>query len=138
MALQRWFERAAQQSESNGGSVIAGAPKVLGPYGLARRMAVKPPKTWRPEEVDCWRSGRVAMRDGRDIVRAAFIADQGVLVLSLPLTAAEADYPGIEQWFPSAKSHAARRGGSVRIALVPIRIRARGYVMRLGRRAFIR
>ena len=53
-------------------------------------------------------SGRLlalwASRDGNgdNIVRAAFIADAGVLVLSLPLTAAEADYPGIEQWFPSA------------------------------------
>ena len=29
MALQRWFQQAAQHSESNG-EVIAGAPKVLG------------------------------------------------------------------------------------------------------------
>jgi Ni,Fe-hydrogenase III large subunit len=44
-----------------------------------------------------------ASRDGTgdDIVRAAFIAGPSVLVLGLPLTF-DTDYPGIEQWFPSA------------------------------------
>jgi Ni,Fe-hydrogenase III large subunit len=45
-----------------------------------------------------------ASRDGHggNIVRAAFIADSGVLILRLPLPAYDAVYPGIEQWFPSA------------------------------------
>ncbi len=44
-----------------------------------------------------------ASRDGtgEDAVQAAFIANSGVLVLSLPVTASDT-YPGIEQWFPSA------------------------------------
>jgi Ni,Fe-hydrogenase III large subunit len=44
-----------------------------------------------------------ASRDGTgdNIVRAAFIAGPSVLVLGLPLTF-DTDYPGIEQWFPSA------------------------------------
>ena len=37
-----------------------------------------------------------------DVVRAAFVANAGVLILRLPLTAGEPLYPGIERWFPSA------------------------------------
>src|SRR5271165_3389694 len=40
--------------------------------------------------------------NGENLVRAAFIADLGVLILSLRLSDSEADYPGIEQLFPSA------------------------------------
>src|SRR6202158_519 len=101
MALQQWFDRAAQQSESNGGKVIVGAPKALGL--LVTRQE------WRQSVEDVAAdNGRLlalcASRDGNseNIVRAAFIADAGVLLLSLPLTAAEPDYPGIEQWFPAA------------------------------------
>jgi Ni,Fe-hydrogenase III large subunit/Ni,Fe-hydrogenase III component G len=101
MALQGWFDRAAQQSESNVGGAIRGMPKARG-LTVAR-------DEWRQAAEDMAAGGgrllaHWASRDasGDNIVRAVFIADAGVLVLSLPLTAAEADYPGIEQWFPSA------------------------------------
>src|SRR5882672_1753544 len=101
MALQQWFDRAAHQSELNGGGVIAGAPKALG-LSVTRQE-------WRQSAEDVAAdNGRLlalwASRDGNgeNIMRAAFIADAGVLLLSLPLTAAETDYPGIEHWFPAA------------------------------------
>src|SRR5882762_5431141 len=101
MVVQRWFDQAAQQSKASGGGVIAGAPKALG-------LTVAHDE-WRQAAEDmAANGGRLlslwASRDGNgeDIVRAAFIADAGVLIPSLPLTAAEADYPGIEPWFPSA------------------------------------
>jgi Ni,Fe-hydrogenase III large subunit/Ni,Fe-hydrogenase III component G len=101
MALQRWFDQAAQQSESNGDGVIAGAPKAWGLI-VARdewRQAAEHMAAHGGRLLSLW-----ASRDGNGdhIVRAAFIASPGVLVLSLPLAAAEVDYPGIEQWFPSA------------------------------------
>jgi Ni,Fe-hydrogenase III large subunit/Ni,Fe-hydrogenase III component G len=101
MVLQRWLDQAAQQSESNGGEVIVGAPKAFG-LTVTRdewRQAAEHMAAHGGRLLSLWaaRDG-----DGENIVRAAFIARPGVLVLSLALTAAEADYPGIEQWFPSA------------------------------------
>src|SRR6202790_196546 len=101
MALQRWFHQAAQKSESNGGSVFAGAPKVLG-VTVSRdgwQQAAEHVATGGGRLMSLWASRD---RDGHDIVRVAFIAEQGVLVLSLVVPATEANYPGIEQWFPSA------------------------------------
>jgi Ni,Fe-hydrogenase III large subunit/Ni,Fe-hydrogenase III component G len=99
--LQRWLDRAAQQSKSNGGGVIAGAPKALG-------LTVANDE-WRQAAEDiAAHGGRLlslwASRDGNgnNILQAAFIANPAVLVLSLPLTASQTHYPGIEQWFPSA------------------------------------
>jgi Ni,Fe-hydrogenase III large subunit len=100
MVLRRWFDRAAQQAESNEGGAITGAPKTWG-------LTVARDEWGRAAEDIAAHGGRLlslwGSRDGAgdDIVRAAFIADPGVLVLSLPLTF-ETDYPGIEQWFPSA------------------------------------
>src|SRR5882757_6603119 len=101
MVLQRWFDQAARQSQSSGGGVIAGAPKALS-LTVAR-------DEWRQAAEDmAANGGRLlslwASRDGNgeNIVRAAFVVDAGVLILSLPLMVAELDYPGIEQWFPSA------------------------------------
>src|SRR5882724_5671788 len=101
MALQGWFDRAAQQSESNVGAAIRGVPEARG-LTVAR-------DEWRQAAEDMAAGGgrllaHWASRDanGDNIVRAAFVADAAVLVLSLPLKAAEADYPGIEPWFPSA------------------------------------
>jgi len=85
----------------NGDGVIAGAPKVWGLI-VARdewRLAAEHMAAHGGRLLSLWASRD---RDGDQIVRAAFIASAGVLVLSLPLTAAEVDYPGIEQWFPSA------------------------------------
>jgi Ni,Fe-hydrogenase III large subunit len=100
VVLQRWFDQAAVQPESNGGGAIAGAPKA---WGLTVAS-----DEWRQAAEDmAAHGGRLlslwASRDGAgdDIVRAAFIANPGALVLSLPLTF-DARYPGIEQWFPSA------------------------------------
>jgi Ni,Fe-hydrogenase III large subunit len=101
MALQRWFQKAAQDPKSNGGAAIAGAPKVIG-------LTVFPVEWQQAAEDVATGGGRLQSlwatrdRDGRDRVRVAYTADQGVLVLSLPLPEGEADYPGIEQWFPSA------------------------------------
>jgi Ni,Fe-hydrogenase III large subunit/Ni,Fe-hydrogenase III component G len=101
MALQRWFDQATQQSESNGTGVIFGAPDTLG--------LIVSRDEWRQAAEDmASHGGRLlslwASRDGDGdlIVRAAFIGKPGVLVLSLPLTSSDADYPGIEPWFPSA------------------------------------
>ena len=102
MALQRWFDQAARQSELNGGGlngrgVIAGAPQVFG-------LTVSRDEWAQAAEIIASDGGRLlslwASLDGT--VHAAFIADPGVLVLSLPLAAPNANYPGIEQWFPSA------------------------------------
>ena len=101
MALQRWFQQAAQTSESNGRSVIAGAPKVLG-------LVVSRDEWQQAAEHVATGGGRLQAlwasrdRDGGDRVQVAYTADQGVLVLSLPLPDGETDYPGIQQWFPSA------------------------------------
>src|ERR1700722_10650107 len=101
MALQRWFQRAAQDSQSNGGAVIAGAPNVLG-------LMVSRDDWQQVAEHVATGGGRLQAlwasrdRDGRDRVRVAYTADQGVLLLSLLLPEGEASYPGIEQWFPSA------------------------------------
>jgi len=100
MSLQEWFDRA-RQSDPNVGGVIRGAPQ-------ARGLAVTRDEWRRAAEDMAADGGRLLAHwgsrdaDGDNIVRAAFIADAGVLVLSLPLTAADADYPGLEQWFPSA------------------------------------
>jgi Ni,Fe-hydrogenase III large subunit/Ni,Fe-hydrogenase III component G len=99
MALQRWFQQAAQDSDA--GSVIAGAPKVLG-IEVSRdewQQAAEHVATGGGRLQSLWASRD---RDGRDRLRVAYTADQGVLVLSLPLPEGEANYPGIEQWFPSA------------------------------------
>jgi Ni,Fe-hydrogenase III large subunit/Ni,Fe-hydrogenase III component G len=96
MALQRWFDRAVRQS---GRDAIAGAPKTWG-LTVVRdewRQAAEHMAVHGGRLLSLW-----ASRDesGDDVVRAAYIAPLGVLVLSLPLT--NVDYPGIEQWFPAA------------------------------------
>jgi Ni,Fe-hydrogenase III large subunit/Ni,Fe-hydrogenase III component G len=101
MALQEWFDRAAQQSDSKADGAIRGAPRAWG-VTVARdewRQAVEDMATEGGRLLAQWANHDA---NGDNIVRAAFIADTGVLVLSLPLTAAEPGYPGIEQWFPSA------------------------------------
>src|SRR5258706_6999274 len=96
MALQRWFDRAVRQS---GGGAIAGAPKTWG-LTVVRdewRQAAEHMAVHGGRLLSLW-----ASRDhnGDDVVRAAYTALPGVLVLSLPLT--NIDYPSIEQWFPAA------------------------------------
>jgi Ni,Fe-hydrogenase III large subunit/Ni,Fe-hydrogenase III component G len=101
MVLQRWLDQAARQSQSNGGGAIAGASKTLG-LTVARDewcQAAEDMATHGGRLLSLW-----ASRNGTedDAVRAAFIASSSVLVLTLPVTASDARYPGIEQWFLSA------------------------------------
>jgi Ni,Fe-hydrogenase III large subunit len=100
MALQQWFDQAAQRTESNLEGAIAGAPNTWG-LTVARdewRRAAEDMATHGGRLLSLW-----ASRDGSgdDIVRAAFIAGPRVLVVGLPLTF-DVHYPSIEQWFPSA------------------------------------
>ncbi len=79
--------------------MIAGAPKAAG-LTVTR-------EEWCQAAADlATHGGRLlaiwANRDEAALVRAAFIAEPGVLVLTLPVAPAGSDYPGIEQWFPSA------------------------------------
>jgi len=101
MDLRSWFDQASGQSEANGTGVIAGAPKT---FGLAVTR-----DAWRQAaESMAANGGRLLAQwasqdeNGDDIVRAAFIADLGVLILSLRLSAKQAGYPGIAQLFPGA------------------------------------
>ena len=73
MVLQRWFDQAAQRTESNGGGAVAGAPHAWG-LTVAR-------DEWRQAAEDmAAHGGRLlslwASRDGNgdDVVRAAYIA----------------------------------------------------------------
>lgn len=101
MVLQQWFDRAACRPESSGGGVIPGAPRALGlPVTHDEwRQAAEDMAAHGGRLLSLWASRG---DDGDPIVRAAFIAEVGVLVLSLPRKAGEIDYPGIEPWFPSA------------------------------------
>jgi len=101
MVLQRWFDQAAQSTESNGEGAVAGAPNAWG-LTVARdewSQAAEDMATHGGRLLSLW-----ASRDGNgdDVVRAAYIAAPNVLVLGLPLTF-DTYYPGIEQWFPSAR-----------------------------------
>jgi Ni,Fe-hydrogenase III large subunit/Ni,Fe-hydrogenase III component G len=101
MDLRWWFDRAAEQPESNGRGVIAGAPGMLG-LCVARDQ-------WQQAAADmAAHDGRMlalwASRDepGEDLVRAAFMADSRVLVLTLAVRESDGPYPGIEELFPGA------------------------------------
>ncbi len=101
MELRSWFDQAGGQSEANGTGVIAGAPKI---FGLAVTR-----DAWRQAaESMAANGGRLLAQwasedeSGEKIVRAAFIADLGVLVLSLRLSVQDEGFPGIAQLFPSA------------------------------------
>src|ERR1700674_809747 len=96
-----WFRAAAEQSGPNRDGVIAGAPQTLGLTVTrdAWRQAAEDMAAQGARLLSLW-----ASPDGADdrVVRAAYIAGAGVLVLRLPLPASDADYPGIDRWFPSA------------------------------------
>jgi Ni,Fe-hydrogenase III large subunit len=100
MILQWWFDQAARHSAAKGTGGITGASNVWG-LTVTReewRQAVENMAAGGGRLLSLWASCAVA---GESTVRAAWIADAGVLVLSLPLTASNS-YPGIEQSFPSA------------------------------------
>ncbi len=101
MSLQGWFDEAAGQSPSQGGGSIAGAPGVLG-LRVSREQWSQVSEDFAGERgrlLSLW-----AGRDGRggELLRAAFIARAGVLVVSMPLTAGDPPYPGIDHLFPCA------------------------------------
>src|SRR5271170_5060761 len=101
MSLQTWFSRAVEPSSSSECGPIAGAPKSFG-LVVTRdewRQAAEDFRHHGARLISLWatRDG-----DGRNVVRAAFIADPGLLLLSLSLSAAHERYPGLETWFPSA------------------------------------
>src|SRR5262245_59391502 len=99
MILQWWFDHAPRRARPEGGA-IAGAPNLW--------ALTVTPEEWRQAAQDIaagggrllslWASRSVG---GENVVRAAFTAETGALVLALPV-AAGSGYPGIEQSFPNA------------------------------------
>ena len=118
--------------------MIAGAPKALG-LTVTRdewRQAAEDMATDGGRLLSLW-----ASRDRRQAMTLSeprLLPTQGVLVLSLPLTASEHTLSWNRAMVSECKPHATRRGGSVRIAQLRMRIRGRGYVTPLGPRPFIR
>ena len=101
MVAQDWFGDAVRHSVARGSGAIAGAPNAWDLH-VAReewRQAVESIAAGGGRLISLWASRDTA---SENLVRAAFAADGGVLVLTLRLTAAESDYPGLEQSFPSA------------------------------------
>lgn len=101
MMLHWWFDQATRPSVATGAGEIAGAPKVFG-LTVSReewRQAAENIAVGGGRLMSLWASHN---SDGGHIVRGAFVADVGVLILSLRLTESDAYFPGIEQSFPSA------------------------------------
>ena len=97
MVLHWWFEEAQRRH-----GVSLGAPNcyVLDVSRDEWRQAAENIAAGGGRLLSLW-----ATRNSDDrthTVRAALLADPGVLVLSLRLTASDAYYPGIEQQFPCA------------------------------------
>lgn len=102
MVMRRWFDQADGASGGNGVGAIAGAPNTWG-LSVTREewcQAAEHMAAHGGRLLSLWASRTAA---GENLVRAAFCTDAGVLVLTLQLTAADSDYPGLEQWFPSAR-----------------------------------
>lgn len=92
MQLHWWLDR---------GTRLAGAPKISG-LAVTRdewRQAAESFSAGGCRLLALWASQG---RDGGHMVRAAFAANDGVLVLTLALAASDTWYPGIEQLFPAA------------------------------------
>ncbi len=101
MVLQWWFDQAARHAGTKDAGAIAGPPRAWG-LTVTReewRQAAENMALGGGRLMSLWASRTI---DGGHIVRAAFVADVGVLILSLPVTAFDTYYPGIEQSFPSA------------------------------------
>jgi Ni,Fe-hydrogenase III large subunit len=99
--MQDWFEQAVRPSDAQGAAPIAGAPKAweLSVTSEQWRQATQNIAAGGGRLLSVW-----ASRDpgGANLVRAAFAADSGVLVLTLRLAGSQSHYPGLEQSFPSA------------------------------------
>src|SRR5271165_143371 len=103
MELRGWFDRAASQHASSGG-IRAGASGLLGLTVEAAewQRAAHDMAAQGGRLLSLWASPAADGNDGEFIVRAAFIAEASVLVLSLPVAASQWEYPGIERFFPCA------------------------------------
>lgn len=101
MVLQWWFDQAAWRSDTKGAGAIPGAPNLWGLIVSREewRQAAENMAAGGGRLLSLWASRDTA---GENVVRAAFVADTRVLVVSLGLNASDAYYPGIEQLFPSA------------------------------------
>ena len=99
--MQDWFEQAVRHSDAQGAAPIAGAHNAweLSVTGEQWRQATQNIGSGGGRLISLW-----ASRDtgGENLVRAAFAADAGVLVLTLRLAGSQSHYPGIEQTFLSA------------------------------------
>ncbi len=99
--MQDWFEQAVRPSDANGAAPIAGAPNAweLAVTSEQWRQAAQNIAAGGGRLISLW-----ASRDtgGENLVRAAFAADSGVLVLTLRLAGSQSHYPGLEQSFHSA------------------------------------
>lgn len=99
--MQDWFEQAVRPSDAQGAVPLAGAPKAwdLSVTSEQWRQATQNIAAGGGRLISVW-----ASRDtgGENLVRAAFAADSGMLVLTLRLAGSQSHYPGLEQSFPSA------------------------------------
>ncbi len=100
MVLRWWFDQASRQQPSHGG-VVPGAPQThaLTVTREEWRAAAENVAAGGGRLLSLWAS---PASGGQFVVRVAYVADPGVLILSLPLTPADSHYPGIELVFPSA------------------------------------
>ncbi len=101
MVLQWWFDQAARRAGTKGAAVIAGMPNAWELIVTREewRQATENIASGGGRLMALWASRGEA---GENTVRAAFIADAGLLVLSLELAPSDTHYPGLEQAFPSA------------------------------------
>jgi Ni,Fe-hydrogenase III large subunit/Ni,Fe-hydrogenase III component G len=109
MVLRAWFDQASRQLPPHGG-IVPGAPHTHALTvtreewrTVAENVAAAGGRLlslWASPEFDL--DPRVRGDDGQFVVRAAYVADPGVLIVSLPLAASDSQYPGIELVFPSA------------------------------------
>jgi Ni,Fe-hydrogenase III large subunit len=99
--MRDWFEQAIRPSNTQGVAPIAGAPNAweLPVTSEQWSQAIANVAAGGGRLISIWASRNTA---GENLVRAAFAADSGVLVLTLRLAGSQSHYPGIEQSFPSA------------------------------------
>lgn len=102
MVLQWWFDQAARHCAANGAGAIAATSNIWS-LPVTReewRQAAENIATGGGRLISLWAQNHA---DGGHLVRAAFVADAGVLMLSLHLSPSDSYYPGIELHFPSAR-----------------------------------
>ena len=101
MTRQEWFDEAVRHCVARGSGAIAGTPNAwqLNVTREEWRQGSESIAAAGGRLISLWASRNAA---GENLVRAAFAADAGVLVLTLRLTASDSSYPGLERSFPSA------------------------------------